>query len=211
MRVAVFGANGSTGREVVAACKAAGHEVTAAVRRPETMEGVGGIEVAEINLRDHASLVAALRGADALVSCLGHGGVRESSKPTTLYSDSTRAYRAAMRKAGCGRILVLSSGGTVHDEAAPWFYLALLRKQLVNTYLDMARMETILEETDDLDWTAIRLTYLKDGEPKPFLVREGKIGEGKFTIHYPDVGAFVAKELTERAWIGKHPVLGHPD
>ena len=209
LRVVVFGANGSTGREVVRAAQARGLDVVAAVRRPETMDGAG-VEVAPIDLGDHASLVRAIRGADAVVSCLGHGSLKASAKPTTLYSDSARAYRAAMREAGCSRILVLSSGGVVQDDAAPWFYTKLLRRYLINTYVDMARMETILEESDGIEATAVRLTYLLDGESKPFLVEDERLGRGSFKIHFVDAGRFVADELVERAWVGKRPVLGYP-
>ncbi|MBC8067237.1 MAG: NAD(P)H-binding protein, partial [Deltaproteobacteria bacterium] len=71
--VAVFGANGATGIEVVKACMARGHDVVAAVRRPETV--TGATRTAKINLSDHASLVAALSGVDVVVGCLGHGGL----------------------------------------------------------------------------------------------------------------------------------------
>ncbi|MBC7897312.1 MAG: NAD(P)H-binding protein, partial [Cytophagaceae bacterium] len=138
--------------------------VVAAVRRPETV--TGATRTAKINLSDHASLVAALSGVDVVVGCLGHGGLKDSAKPTTLYSDSTRALRAAMRETGTRRIFVLSSGGTVQDDAAPWFYTKLLRRYLINNYLDAARMETIFkihavdvskfiaEEIDNRAWIA---------------------------------------------------------
>ncbi|MEO1243450.1 MAG: NAD(P)H-binding protein [Pseudomonadota bacterium] len=210
MRVAIFGANGSTGREVVNFCRQAGYDVVAAVRRPETMTDVDEIEVRKIDMEDHGSLVSALAGADALVSCLGHGSLSASKKFTDLYSTSTRSYLKAMREAGVGRIIVLSSGGVVEDKAAPWFYTKLLRRYLINTYVDMARMETILEEAGDVEWTAVRLTYLRDGDSKHFLAKEGRVGKGNFQIHFADAGRFIADELTKREWINAHPVLGYP-
>lgn len=208
-RTVIFGANGSTGREAVRACLARGHAVVAAVRRPETMDGVEGVEVRKIDLGDRGSLVAAIDGADAVLGTLGHGGIADASKPTALYSDSARALRAAMRETACRRILVLSSGGVVQDDAAPWFYTKLLRKQLINTYCDMARMETVLEESEDLEWTCVRLTYLLEGESKPYLVEDGKIGRGNFRIHFVDAGGFLAREVDERRWVRRHPVLGY--
>jgi putative NADH-flavin reductase len=206
--VAVFGANGATGSEVVKACVARGHDVVAAVRRPEAVSAA--TRTAKIDISDHASLVAALSGVDVVVSCLGHGGLKDSAKPTTLYSDSTRALRAAMREAGTSRIFVLSSGGTVQDDAAPWFYTKLLRRYLINNYLDAARMETILEESSDIEWTVVRLTYLVKGDSKELRVRDGRVGGGNFKIHAVDVGKFIADEITNREWISKHPVLGYP-
>ena len=209
MRIVVIGANGNTGQEIVKQALAAGHEAVGAVRRPETLSHIKGVEVAKINLRDHASLVAAMEGADAVVSALGHGGLKAAAKFTTLYSDATRAIRAAMREAGISRILVLSSGGTVDNDEAPGFYTKLIRRYLINTYLDMARMETILEESPDLDWTSVRLTFLRDGPSKPFLVEDGTLSRGTFQIHFTDAARFVVEELAAGRWIKCHPVLGY--
>ena len=209
MRIVVIGANGTTGQEIVKQALAAGHQVVGAVRRPETLSHLAGVEVAKIDLSDHASLVRAMTGADAVVSALGHGGLRASAQATTLYSDATRAIRAAMRETGVSRIVVLSSGGTVDNDEAPGFYTKLIRRYLINTYLDMARMETILEESPDLDWTSVRLTFLRPGPSKPFLAEEGTLSRGTFQIHVTDAARFVVDELQAREWVKGHPVLGY--
>lgn len=210
LRIVVFGANGTTGQMIVGQALSAGHEVVGAVRRPESLNGISGVEIAKIDLAVPETLENAIRGTDVVISALGHGGVKAASRFTTLYSDSVRAIRAAMRKTKVKRIMVLSSGGVVEDTAAPWFYTKLLRRYLINTYIDMARMESLLEESGDLEWTSIRLTYLLNGKSKPFDVREGRIGGGNFQIHYVDAAMFVVQELTKREWINAHPVLGYP-
>ena len=209
MRIVVIGANGTTGQEIVTQALAAGHEVVGAVRRPETLNHIKGVEVAKIDLSDADTLVAAMQGADAVISALGHGGVGAAMKFTTLYSDATRTIRTAMRASGVKRIMVLSSGGTVDNDKAPGFYTKLLRRLLINTYTDMARMETILEESQDLEWTSVRLTYLRKGPSKPFLAQEGKLDRGNFQIHFTDAARFIVDELTAREWINAHPVLGY--
>jgi len=209
MRIVVIGANGTTGQEVVKQALAAGHDVVGAVRRPETLSHIKGVEIAKINLSDVESLASAMSGADAVISTLGHGGVGAAMKFTTLYSDATRTIRAAMGMAGVKRIMVLSSGGTVDNDKAPGFYTKLLRRLLINTYTDMARMETILEESSDLEWTSVRLTYLRKGPSKPFLAEEGRLSKGNFQIHFVDAARFIVNELTERHWINAHPVLGY--
>lgn len=209
MRIVVVGANGSTGQEIVKQALAAGHSVVGAVRRPETLTHIQGVEIAKIDLSNPETLVAAMRGADAVVSALGHGGLGDSMKFTTLYSDATRNICQSMRQTGVRRLIVLSSGGVVDNDKAPAFYTKLLRRLLINTYIDMARMETILEEAQDIDWTTVRLTYLRKGKSKPFLVEEGKMSRGNFQIHYVDAARFVVEELTARKWIKSHPVLGY--
>ncbi|WP_170864136.1 NAD(P)-dependent oxidoreductase [Paracoccus sp. SM22M-07] len=209
MRIVVVGANGSVGQEIVTQALAAGHNVVGAVRRPETLSHIKGVEVAKIDLSNPETLTIAMQGADAVISALGHGGLGSSMKFTTLYSDATRAIRQAMRQTGVKRIMVLSSGGTVDNPNAPAFYSKFLRRLLINTYTDMARMEAILEESGDLDWTVVRLTYLLKGPSKPFLVEEGKLSRGNFKIHTCDAARFVVGELNERKWIKAHPVLGY--
>lgn len=209
MRIVVFGANGTTGQEIVKQALKAGHQVVGAVRRPETLLHIEGVEVVKIDISDQSTLKAAIKGSDAVISALGHGSVKAASKFTTLYSDSTRAIRAAMRAVGVSRIMVLSSGGVVDAEAAPWFYRKLLRRYLLNTYTDMARMETILEESLDLEWTSVRLTYLRKGPSKPFLASEGVLDRGIFQIHFVDAARFIVEELSNRVWINSHPVLGY--
>ena len=209
MKVVVIGANGATGKAISEQALAAGHEVVGAVRRPETLKGIANIQAVKIDLQQAQTLEDAFRGADVIISALGHGGLRASAKFTTLYSDATRAIRAAMRKVGVERIIVLSSGGVVEDAAAPGFYLKLLRRYLVNTYIDMARMETLLEESEDIRWTSVRLTYLLEGASKPFLVNEGTLGKGNFKIHVTDAARFIVEELKAEKWVNKHPVIGY--
>jgi uncharacterized protein YbjT (DUF2867 family) len=69
--VAVFGANGATGGEVVKACIARGHDVVAVVRRPETI--AEGTRTAKVDLAVQASLVAALSGVGVKGVGSGHG------------------------------------------------------------------------------------------------------------------------------------------
>ncbi len=209
MRIVVIGANGATGQEIVTQALRAGHEVVGAVRRPETLSHVQGVQIAKIDLADPYSIQAAIHGADAVVSALGTGGLGSAMKFTTLYSDATRTIRNAMRAVGVKRIIALSSGGTVDNNLAPKFYTKLLRRLLINTYIDMARMETILEESPDMEWTCVRLTYLRKGPSKPFMVQEGKLDGGNFQIHYSDAARFVVEELIARRWINAYPVLGY--
>ena len=73
--VLVTGATGFTGRRVVAALRAAGHRVTACVRRSSDPAVVSalGVPTATGDLGDPASLRAALVGKDALVNVASLG------------------------------------------------------------------------------------------------------------------------------------------
>ena len=212
MKIAKFGANGDSGREIMNSILERGHSVVAAVRRPETVTATESVQVRKVNLNDVDSIVTAIDGCDVVVSAIGSGKLVAASKHTTIYSEGTKAIGKAMRKQGIKRLLVLSSSGLEYDEYHGFVYLCCLRRYIMNTYVDMARMEGMVEEwggrNDDnnIEWTLVRLPYITPGPSKEFFVKELTGGnECQNLLHFVDVGKFVAREIDERKYIGKFP------
>lgn len=88
MRILVLGGSGRTGRHLLAALKAAGHEARAYGRRaPDGWAGDSRIGA----LDDARALGAALAGADAAISCLATTG----AQPVCLAATQTLARVAA--------------------------------------------------------------------------------------------------------------------
>ncbi|MEM6665590.1 MAG: complex I NDUFA9 subunit family protein [Pseudomonadota bacterium] len=75
--VTVFGGSGFIGRYIVGELARRGYRVRAAVRRPDLamhlqpLGGVGQIHAVQANLRYPESVAAAVKGADAVVNCVG--------------------------------------------------------------------------------------------------------------------------------------------
>jgi putative NADH-flavin reductase len=73
-RIAVFGANGTIGSRIAAEALSRGHEVTAVVRNPAKIStDHENLTVGEGDVLDAASVVAAAKGQDVLVSAVGGG------------------------------------------------------------------------------------------------------------------------------------------
>ena len=113
MKLAVFGATGLTGGLVVERALAAGHQVAAIVRNPdsvrlkhEQLTVIGGSPTSE------ADVEACVRGADVVIHCLGVGG-KGTGKHTTLISDSVKATLAAMQKHNVPALSVCRTLGRV--------------------------------------------------------------------------------------------------
>ncbi len=203
----MFGATGATGIEIVKCLAADGHEVVAAARRPEAVQAPKGVRVVGMDIKDVSTLREAMRGCEVVISAIGTGGLSSARKYTALYTDCTRALRAAMRAEGVSRIIALSSGGVQEDDASPWIYRAIIRRYTMNTYLDMARMEAILEESEGIDFTSVRLVrLLPNGAKKDVVVRDRVLGGGAYGISYADAGRFVADECVQKKWINMYPV-----
>lgn len=72
MNVLIFGATGGTGRALVEQALAQGHAVTAFARNPSKVQTKhSNLRVVKGNVLDPASLEAAIRGQDAVLSALG--------------------------------------------------------------------------------------------------------------------------------------------
>ena len=211
-RLCVFGANGQTGVEVLKQCLQQQVPVRAAVRDAQSVaEYADQVDVVEYSFDDPASVVSALKDCDVAMSVIGSGGQAQAAKETTLYSRSIRTLINALRKTNKDRLLVISSAGVEYDSQAPWYYRYFFRPFLMNSYMDMMKVETVLEETDEaLRWTIVRPTYLLDGKAKPYRVNNRKMGGGNFKIHRIDVADFMVKESQRDEWVRQYPVLGYP-
>ncbi|MDT3438071.1 MULTISPECIES: NAD(P)-dependent oxidoreductase [unclassified Pseudofrankia] len=175
MKLAIFAATGGIGRHLLEQATAAGHEVTAVVRRPDALPPVPArVVAADLAAADPTALATALAGADAVLSGLGARGKKDAG----VAWRGTTAIASAMRASGVRRIVVVSAApiGQVpspgrprpprHDAGDGFFTRFLLspgiRTVLRAHYADLARMEEVLRDSD-LDWTVVRPPRLTDG------------------------------------------------
>jgi nucleoside-diphosphate-sugar epimerase len=119
MRLAVFGATGLTGGQVMAQALAQGHEVVALVRDPARvalahpcLRVLGGSPTRQ------ADVERCVQRADAVIHCLGIGG-KGDGRPNSLVSDSVEAVLAAMQRQGVPRIVCMSNVGA--GGSGTWF------------------------------------------------------------------------------------------
>ncbi|GAA1415138.1 SDR family oxidoreductase [Streptomyces thermospinosisporus] len=203
MRIAVFGANGPTGRHLTAQALAAGHEVVAVTRRPGSLSEGPGLGVAVADATDPAAVEEAIRGTDAVLSALG---TRFSKDTITTYSASATALTGAMARQGVKRLLAISS--SVADPGwrptgAHFFNHVLdplVNRRLGRTlHADMRRMEAVIRETE-LDWTLVRPSGLFEHPQVTDYVTAETSADGVFTAR-TDLAASMLRELEERRYV----------
>ena len=157
MRIAVVGANGRAGLEVVKQGLKRGHEVSAIARRPAAV----GLE--HENLKIHAAdvldpvaLAPAFARVDAVVSALGIGTSRAA---TVVYSDGIKNIVSLMGPSGPKSLVVISATPVGPCAEHPFIdrriAMPILESFLHATYQDMRRMEAVLQESD-VDWISVR-------------------------------------------------------
>jgi putative NADH-flavin reductase len=158
MNIAVVGAKGRAGRIVVKDALARGHQVVAVTRtdgvsKPDDDHLVN----ARAEVRDADAPKRALIGADAVISALG---VARSRAPTDVHSMGVSNTLGAMESNGAAKLAVISAVPAGPGEEQPLLQrriaLPLLRRFFGASYDEMRRMETILQETTDIDWVSLR-------------------------------------------------------
>ncbi|CAN5869816.1 SDR family oxidoreductase [soil metagenome] len=160
MKLIVFGATGSIGRQVVPQALAAGHHVTAVVRRPAALTiQHKNLTIVRGDGLEPATFASSITGQDAVLSSLGV----HDRKPTTVYSAGIANIIQVMQSAGVRRLLCISASGlNPGPRWQRWFAKPILWWILRESYSDLVRMEAVVRASQ-LDWTIIRPPRLIDG------------------------------------------------
>ena len=147
MRVLVLGANGFIGSAVVAALLQTGHEVRAAVRKPEKLirrfPGIQAVQVdlCDIGAHDPAFWNKFIDQIDAVVNVAGILQTRDERDAWAVHLHAPLALFAACERAGLRRVFQISAIGV--DEAE-------------TVYARSKRAGDEALKARDLDWTILR-------------------------------------------------------
>jgi putative NADH-flavin reductase len=207
VKVLIIGATGATGRILMGEALAQGHEVTALARNPSAVAPEDHRpRVLQGNALDPSSVETAVAGQDAVLSALG----TRSTRPTTLFSESTQNIISAMKKHGVRRLVCITGIGTGDSKGHGGFLYdrIILPFVVKNVYEDKDRQEEAIRQSE-LDWVIVRPAQLTDeparGEYRVFL--GGAYAAKK--ISRADVAAFMLAQLTDDTYVHKTPVISH--
>jgi putative NADH-flavin reductase len=209
MRILVFGASRGLGLNVVEQALQASHTVTAFVRNPAALTFQHpNLTVLQGDSMDAVAVEKAIAGQEAVVSTLG------PIRPPVpgMMEMSARNIVAGMKKHGVRRLISTTGAGVRQPQDQPkladhviGFLLNLLVKNIV---LDSAANVKVIQDSD-LDWTIARFPRLMNG-----------VHTGKYRVGYvskdsstqfsrADGADFILKELTEKKWLRKLPLVSY--
>jgi len=207
MKVIIFGASGSIGRNLVSQALEQGHAVTAFVRNPARF-GMqhDNLSVALGDVLQAASVHKAIAGHDAVMCAIGagrKGGVR---------AEGTRNIIAAMKAAGVKRLICQSTlgiGESWHNLNAFWKYF-MFGLLIRPAFLDHVEQEKLVRQSG-LDWSIIRPAAFTDGELTG-QYRHGfpaTVNDTRLEISRADVADFMLKNLVDNTYLHKTPGLSY--
>ena len=204
MKVAVLGASGNIGSQIVTeALSRGGHTITAIARHPEKIMARLGVTAVKGDLSDTSALGAVLRGHDAVISSVRF----KTFKPDQLID--------AVKQSGVKRLLVVGGASTL--EVKPGVML------LDTPEFPAAAKEeatggrdhfNVLRQQNDLEWTFLSPSAMIGPGERTTRFRLGGdqllVGaDGKSRISYPDYAIAMVDELEKKAHVRKRFTVGY--
>lgn len=204
MKIALFGATGGTGLELVRQGLEQGHHISALVRDPARLDIADPqLTVVQGDVLDADAVGEVVQGADAVIITLGN----TANNPDYVVSQGTAVILDAMKGAGVSRVIVISSLGVGESKNQ----LALPLRMLFNTVMkkpmeDKERQEALVKASD-MDWIIVRPGGLTNG-PATGVYKSGldpKLMASQ--VSRADVAAFTLQQLTDDTYLHKAPAI----
>jgi putative NADH-flavin reductase len=206
MRLAIFGATGTVGSELLSQALAAGHEVRALVRDPTRLTVDGRpLTIVRGDVLDRADVKDTISGCDAVLSTLGATHLDDPQTRRT----GTANILSAMPEIGLARIVVM--GGfhvpcpDEHESLGQKLIVPLLRLGRV-VVADTMGMGALVQASE-LDWTFGRSPRVVRGEPTAS-PRIGTLKLGPWSkVTRGDVARLMLRCVTEHAYVRQAPMV----
>lgn len=163
MKIALIGATGRAGSEILKELVRRGHAVTVIVRNPQKVPSAANVTAKQGDVFDKDGLAALLKGHDAVISAVRF----LQSDPQTLID--------AVKAAGVKRYLVVGGAGSL--EVAPGVALVSTPEFPAAYKAEATRggdFLALLRQEKDFDWTFLSPSALLFDGPRTGTFRLGK-------------------------------------
>lgn len=214
MRVAVFGATGSTGSLVVRSLVERGHEAIAVSRSKPGLERPERFESRVGDLTDPAFAARAIEGCDAVISCIGQKRKTASLwsarvSPPDILSTVAKVIVDAIGTDASKRFVYLSAFGVGEDlkKHSIIFRLILRSSSIWSAYQDHAEAERIIKSSP-VRWTIVKPPGLTDADKDVDLVDRGDRWSSFETVSRKSLARFLMECAEVGATTGKSMTIG---
>ncbi len=202
MKIAVFGATGATGREIVRQALERGHGVQALARTPSKLEVQHpNLLILEGNVLDDKAVAKTIEGTSAVIISLG-GKPGDKTRPL---EHGTKNIITAMKAGGLKRIIAITSLGVGDSKGQAGFFFESIIVPLLlkDEFADKLCQETLLQ-TSGLEFVIARPGGL---QTKPaigtYQAARKLVAGSSARITRADVAHFCLEQLHSDVWLGQ--------
>lgn len=216
-RVLMVGGSGRTGQMVIDELLARGHEVTALVRKPGSLEGKAGVKTVTgtpMNKEDVRNAFASCK-PDVVISTLSAPRAADSPfaaniSPPRLMADSTANVVAVMKEFSTPKIVIMQAFGV--GESWPnmhWVLRLLMKKSNMIYQYDDHNLVAKETKASGENYVFVRPSRLEEGEAKEIKewANDGKGVPMMGSITRESVAKFLVEVAESRTWDNTAPVI----
>lgn len=206
--IALIGGNGTAGRHIARTAAEKGYHVRMLTRRAANMPSADKqIEIRQGDAQDIQSVRELLEGCQAVINTLG-----QPVRAEPIYSLVTSQLLHVMQEYGIRRYIGVSGGSldVPGDKKRLTNRIGARAFDLLFPRLmsDKRKELHILLQNRQIDWSLIRLPFVKEGPCKGH-IKVNLYDMPGLSITNSDIAAFLIRELEEPAWIRQAPFISH--
>ncbi|HWI48216.1 MAG TPA: SDR family oxidoreductase [Rummeliibacillus sp.] len=197
MKLAIFGATGRVGGEIVRLALQDGHEVKALIRTPTKLKNNDHLTILQGNVFNEEDIENTVIGADVVISALG-------TDRTTTLSEGIPHIISTMKKHHIKRIVTIGTAGILDSRTESGkfrFQSSESKQKLTFAAEEHAKVYKMLAESN-LDWTIVCPTYLPDGEAiGKYRIEKNKLPLNGEKITVGDTAGFAYEECFKQQFL----------
>ena len=190
-KIAIIGATGRAGSQLLEEALRRGHSVTAIARDPSALQGRAGVTPVAVDIQDGEALAKTLAGHDVVLSAAHFSGIPAAA---LLVPAKKAGVKRVLVVGGAGSLLLPDDSRVIDSEGFPEAYKAEASAGAV--YLDALKQEK------ELDWTFLSPSAEFVEGPRTGSYKLGKdhllIGaDGKSWITFADYAIALLDEVEQ--------------
>lgn len=210
MNLLVVGASKGTGALCVKSALAQGHSVTAFARTPAKLE-LTHSKLTKVagNFHDAASVLAAVKGHDAVIVCASVGALSDFKARPDYFSSGTKHCIDAMKQHGVKRLVILSAQGAGDSiVTANWFLKTFVIGGILKLAFRDHDVQERLTKESGLEYVIARPTRLTDGPANGKFTKTAALVKVPSAISRADVADFLVESCSSTAFLNQAVQLG---
>lgn len=214
MKVAVFGATGSTGSLVAKCAIKRGHATVGVSRSKPDLGKLEGFESRVGDMTDRGFVAQVIGDCDAVITCIGHKRKTAnlwsaSTSPPDIMASITAAVVGAIGNDTSKRLVYLSAFGVGDDlrKHSIIFRVVLRTSSIWAGYQDHAKAEAILKSSP-VSWTIVRPPGLTNADKDLDLADRGDRWTSFETVSRKSLARFLVECAENKAATRKSMTIG---